>query len=158
MSYRNVHFALILLVACSLGASAARAFDDCSDGGCPSGQRCVGDGKSPILKCVPEPPRIIGSVGESKIAHFGPGHSSHGPHQGPDCYADSDCRIGYTCGKGDLDPNSPGYATLPGNCGRTEPACRQDADCLSDEFCDRGPLIDNPTHGICQVRPTAAQK
>jgi hypothetical protein len=127
---------------------------DCSQGGCPKGQRCVGDGKSPILKCVPEPPPLI--WGFSLPMPSDPPVVTNAPSQQPNCYKDSDCRTGYKCGKGDLDPNSPEYANFHGDCGRAEQtACRTDQDCLSDEYCQHSKLINNATGAVCFERPLA---
>ena len=160
MSYRNVYFSLLLLVACSFVSSLARAYASCedgSDGRCPQGQRCESSGRTGKGACVPEPPPMIGSVVENRIASDGLGHgnSSHAPSQGPDCYANSDCRTGYNCEKGDLDPTSSGYSTYPGIRLRTPPACRADTDCLSDEYCERR-HINNAMGGVCLVRPPVA--
>ena len=64
MRYKSMY--LPLLFFCStillIGLSTS-VYADCSHGGCPKGQRCVGDGKSPILHCIPDPPPIIGGIG-----------------------------------------------------------------------------------------------
>jgi hypothetical protein len=50
MRYKSIYLSspffcsAALLVGLSISVHA-----DCSQGGCPKGQRCVGDGKSPIL-------------------------------------------------------------------------------------------------------------
>jgi hypothetical protein len=154
ISHKPVHSPLLLLcIAVLLAGSSHRAYADCSQGGCPKGQRCVGDGKSPILKCVPEPRLSI-------ITPNGPMASDpvvdvNAPPQQPNCYKDSDCRAGYTCNKGGLEPNSPEYASLHGDCGRVPPACRTDQDCLSDEYCEHSELINNATGAVCSERPVA---
>jgi hypothetical protein len=151
MRYKSMYLSLILVssIALSIGLSTP-TYADCSQGGCPIGQRCVGDGKSPILKCVPEPRLTI-------ITPNLPMASDpvvvNAPSQQADCYKDSDCRQGYTCNKGGLDPNSPEYANFHGLCLRTPPNCRTDADCLADEVCTRG--ANNPMGGSCSPRPGA---
>ena len=156
MRYRSMYLSslffcsAVLLIGLSTSVHA-----DCSQGGCPEGHRCVGDRKSPILKCVPEPPPLI--WGFSRPAQVCcPGNSTNEPSQQPNCYKDSDCRAGYTCNKGGLDPNSPEYANFHGDCGRAEQtACRTDQDCLSDEYCQHSELINNATGAVCFERPVA---
>jgi hypothetical protein len=152
MRYRSMYLSslffcsAVLLIGLSTSVHA-----DCSQGGCPEGQRCVGDGKSPIFKCVPEPPPLI--WGFSLPMASDPGVRNNAPSQQANCYQDSDCRLGYTCGKGDLDPNSPEYSSFHGLCLRTPPNCRKDTDCLTDEVCTRG--ANNPLGGSCSPRPVA---
>jgi hypothetical protein len=154
MRRKSMYLSLLLFssVALLIGLSTP-TYADCSQGGCPKGQRCVGDGKSPILKCVPEPPPLI--WGFSLPMPSDPPVVTNAPSQQPNCYKDSDCRAGYTCNKGGLDPNSPEYVSFHGDCGRVPPACRTDQDCLSDEYCDHDKLINNATGGVCLVRPVA---
>ena len=152
MRYKNVYLSsLFFCSAVLLIGLSTSAYADCSQGGCPNGQRCVGDGKSPILKCVQNPPPLIwGSLCQRRLVVPATPQASS---QQPNCYKDSDCRTGYTCNKGGLDPNSPEYASFHGDCGRVPPACRTDEDCLSDEYCQRDRLINNSTGGVCNPRP-----
>ena len=152
MRYKSMYLSLLLFSSITLliGLSTF-VHADCSQGGCPKGQRCVGDGKSPILKCVPEPPPLI--WGFSLPMPSDPPVLTNAPPQQPNCYKDSECRLGYICGKGDLDPNSPGYSSFHGLCLRTPPNCRTDTDCLTDEVCTRG--ANNPLGGSCSPRPVA---
>jgi hypothetical protein len=162
-------FRTLFFLTCLLSLSRL-AYADCSLGGCPQGQTCVGMG---TFKCVPNrkpycisydwgdnPGDLSGlpacpGFGGQGIPNEGPGHSSHAPHEGPDCYADSDCRIGYKCGKGSPDDPNARLSTTPGFCGRTVPACRVDTECLSDEYCEHR-LVNNPKGGICNPRSVAA--
>jgi hypothetical protein len=155
LSYESDNFSLIILVTIVLlGGSAIAAYADCVDTGCPQGQRCEVDGRTGVGACIVKLRRVVGSaVTPNFMPNDGPGVSSHAPPQGPDCYANSDCRIGYTCEKGLDDPNIPGASNLPGNCLRTPPACRVDAECLKDEICKRG--VNNATGGECYPRPVA---
>ena len=151
ISHKPVHSSLLLLsIAVLLAGSSHRAYADCAQGGCPKGQRCVGDGKSPTLHCIPEPPPTIGGIDSPMPSDP---VVVNAPSQQADCYKDSDCRQGYTCNKGGLDPNSPEYANFHGLCLRTPPNCRTDADCLADEVCTRG--ANNPMGGSCSPRPGA---
>jgi len=155
MRYKSMSLSsLFFCSAVLLFGLSATVHADCSQGGCPKGQRCVGDGKSPILKCVPEPPPLI--WGFSLPMASDPGFPTNAPSQQANCYQDSDCRAGYICNKGGLDPNSPEYAGFHGDCGRAEQtACRTDQDCLSDEYCQHSNLINNATGGVCFNRPVA---
>jgi hypothetical protein len=138
------------LTALLIGSSTS-VHADCSQGGCPQGQRCVGDGKSPVLKCVPEPRLTI--IAPNWPMASDPVVAPNAPSQQANCYQDSDCRLGYICGKGDLDPDSPGYSSFHGLCLRTPPNCRRDTDCLTDEFCSLG--ANNSMGGTCKPRPVA---
>jgi hypothetical protein len=121
------------------------------------------------FKCVPEPkPYCFGytwtNPGDLRGLPACPGFGGDMPRDGggnssgapePVCYADSDCRIGYKCEKGDpSDPNNR-LSTTPGDCGRTPAACRVDTECLSDEFCEHR-LVNNPKGGVCLPRPVAS--
>jgi hypothetical protein len=151
MRYKSMYLSSLFFCSTVLliGLSTS-VYADCSQGGCPKGQRCVGDGKSPILKCIPEPRLTI-------ITPNSPMASDpvvvNAPPQQPNCYKDSDCRTGYTCNKGGLDPSGPEYASFHGDCLRTPPNCRSDADCLTDEFCSLG--ANNSMGGTCKPRPVA---
>jgi hypothetical protein len=152
MRYKSLYLSLLFFCSTALliGLSTT-VHADCSQGGCPKGQRCVGDGRSPILKCVPEP--RVSIITSNSPMPSDPVVDVNAPPQQPNCYKDSDCRTGYTCNKGGLDPNSPEYASFHGDCLRTPPDCRTDADCLTDEFCSLG--ANNSMGGTCKPRPIA---
>src|SRR5258708_483437 len=152
MRYKSMYLPLLFFCSTALliGLSTS-VHADCSQGGCPQGQRCVGDGKSPVPHCVTEPPPIIGGIDSPRPSD--PVVAPNAPSQQADCYQDSDCRLGYTCGKGDLDPNSPEYSSFHGLCLRTPPNCRIDTDCLTYEACTRG--ANNLLAGSCSPRPVA---
>jgi hypothetical protein len=109
--HKAAHLSSVFLCLAVLAGSSVLADADCSQGGCPNGQRCVGDGKSPILHCIPEPPAVVGGFNVPMAPHVVP----DGPSQPiPSCHADSDCRKGYQCDKGDLDPKTAEYSAAQG--------------------------------------------
>jgi hypothetical protein len=160
-----VYFSFFLFLTCFLSLSNRLAYADCSEGGCPQGQTCVGMG---TFKCVLDPkPWCVGyawtNPGDLRGLPACPGMGKDMPRDGggisseapePACYADSDCRRGYKCEKGDPSDPKSRRLTTPGDCLRTPPACRVDTECLSDEFCEHR-LVNNEKGGVCLPRPLA---